>query len=110
LIPPQSGKFAPEEDQMGRKHHQPEEIVAKLRQVEFPTGLGRSIAEAVRSIEGSEQTYFRRRAEYGGMKIYQLQRLKESELEKARLIRAVSDLTLDKRILKALDEPWPKAA
>ena len=55
----------PEEDRMGRKHHKPEEIVAKLRQVEVLTGQGRSIAEAARSIEVSEQTYFRWRAENG---------------------------------------------
>ena len=85
---------------MGQKHHKPEEIVAKLRQVEVLTSQGRSIAEAVRSIEVSEQTYFRWRAEYGGMKTDQLKRLKELELENARLRRAVSDLTLDKLILK----------
>ena len=83
---------------MGRKHHKPEEIVAKLRQVEVLTGQGRSIAEAARSIEVSEQTYFRWRAEYGGMKTDQLKRLKE--LENMRLRHAVSDLTLDKLILK----------
>lgn len=85
---------------MGRKHHKPEEIVAKLRQVEVLTGQGRSIAESARSIEVSEQTYFRWRAEYGGMKTDQLKRLKELELENMRLRRAVSDLTLDKLILK----------
>ncbi len=85
---------------MGRKHHKPEEIVAKLRQVEVLTGQGRSIAEAARSIEVSEQTYFRWRAENGGMKTDQLKRLKELELENMRLRRAVSDLTLDKLILK----------
>ena len=57
---------------MGQKHHKPEEIVAKLRQVEVLTSQGRSIAETVRSIGVSEQTYFRWRAEYGGMKTDQL--------------------------------------
>jgi len=85
---------------MGQKHHKPEEIVAKLRQVEVLTSRGRSIAEAVRSIEVSEQTYFRWRAEFGGMKTDQLKRLKELEPENARLRRAVSDMTLDKLILK----------
>jgi hypothetical protein len=85
---------------MGRKHHKPEEIVAKLRQVEVLTGQGRSLAEAVRLIEVSEQTYFRWRAEYGGMKTDQLKRLKELELENLRLRRAVSDLALDKLILE----------
>jgi putative transposase len=85
---------------MGQKHHKPEEIVAKLRQVEVLTSQGRSMVESVRSIEVSEQTYFRWRAEYGGMKTDQLKRLKELEVANARLRRAVSDLTLDKLILK----------
>jgi transposase-like protein len=84
---------------MGQKRHKPEEIVAKLRQVEVLTGQGRSIAEAARSIGVSEQTYFRWRAEYGGMKVDQLKRLKELEIENRRLRQAVSDLTLDKQIL-----------
>ena len=84
---------------MGTKRHKPEEIVAKLRQVEILTGQGKSIAEAARSIGVAEQTYFRWRAEYGGMKNDQVRRLKELETENARLRRAVSDLTLDKLIL-----------
>jgi putative transposase len=84
---------------MGTKRHKPEEIVAKLRQVEVLTVQGKSIAEAARSIGVSEQTYFRWRAEYGSMKTDQVKRLKELELENARLRRAVSDLTLDKLIL-----------
>lgn len=84
---------------MGHKHHKPEEIVSKLRQVEVLTGQGRSVGEAVRTIGVSEQTYFRWRAEYGGMKTDQLKRLKELELENRRLRQAVSDLTLDKQIL-----------
>ena len=84
---------------MGSKRHKPEEIVAKLRQVEILTGQGKSIAEAVRSIGVTEQTYFRWRAEYGGMKTDQVKRLKDLELENTRLRRAVSDLTLDKLIL-----------
>ena len=85
---------------MGHKRHEPEEIVVKLRQVEIVTGQGRSLAEAVRSIAVSEQTYFRWRAEYGGLRTDQLKRLKELELENTRLRKAVSDLTLDKLILK----------
>jgi putative transposase len=85
---------------MGRKHHKPEEIVAKLRQVEVLTGQGRSITEAVRSIGVSEQTRLRWRAEYGGMKTDLLKRLKALGRENMRLRRAVSDLTLDKLILK----------
>jgi len=84
---------------MARKRHKPEEIVAKLRQVEVLTGQGRSIAEAVKTIAVTETTYFRWRAEYGGMKNDQVKRLKALELENTRLRRAVSDLTLDKLIL-----------
>jgi hypothetical protein len=85
---------------MGRKHHKPEQIVAKRRQVEVLTDQERSVAEAVRSTGVSGQTYFRWRAEYDGMKTDQLKRLKELELENARHRRVVSDLTLDKVILK----------
>jgi transposase len=84
---------------MARKRHKPEEIVAKLRQVDVLTGQGKSIAEAVKTIAVTETTYFRWRAEYGGMKSDQVKRLKELEVENARLRRAVSDLTLDKLIL-----------
>ena len=84
---------------MARKRHKPEEIVAKLRQVDVLTGQGRSIAEAVKTIAVTETTYFRWRAEYGGMKSDQVKRLKALEVENMRLRRAVSDLTLDKLIL-----------
>lgn len=84
---------------MARKRHKPEEIVAKLRQVDVLTAQGQSVAEAVRTIAVTETTYFRWRAEYGGLKSDQVKRLKDLELENARLRRAVSDLTLDKLIL-----------
>ena len=84
---------------MARKRHKPEEIVAKLRQIDVLTAQGQSIAEAVRTIAVTETTYFRWRAEYGGMKLDQVKRLKELEVENTRLRRAVSDLTLDKLIL-----------
>ena len=84
---------------MARKRHKPEEIVAKLRQVDVLTAQGQSIAEAVKTIAVTETTYFRWRAEYGGLKSDQVKRLKDLELENARLRRAVSDLTLDKLIL-----------
>ena len=82
------------------KRHKPEEIIAKLRQVEVMTGQGTSMADAVRSIGVTEVTYYRWRSEYGGMKLDQVKRLKELEVENARLRKAVSDLTLDKLILK----------
>ena len=81
------------------KRHKPEEIVAKLRQVDVLTAQGKSIAGAVKTIAVTETTYFRWRAEYGGLKSDQVKRLKDLELENARLRRAVSDLTLDKLIL-----------
>jgi putative transposase len=88
-----------EDGEMARKRHKPEEIVAKLRQVDVLTAQGQSIAEAVKTIAVTETTYFRWRAEYGGMKIDQVKRLKELEVENTRLRRAVSDVTLDKLIL-----------
>ena len=86
---------------MGRKKaHAPEEIVAKLRQSEVLIGQGKTVAEAVRSIGVTEPTYYRWRAEFGGLKLDQVKRLKELERENARLRKAVSDLTLEKVILK----------
>ena len=84
---------------MARKRYKPEEIVAKLRQVEVLTSQGQPVAEAVRSIGVTEVTYYRWRSEYGGLKGDQVKRLKELEAENTRLRRAVSDLTLDKMIL-----------
>ncbi|WP_426958907.1 IS3 family transposase [Muricoccus radiodurans] len=86
---------------MGRKRtHTPEEMVAKLRQVEVLTAQGKTVSEAVRTIGVTDQTYYRWRAEFGGLKLDQVRRLKELERENARLRKAVSDLTLDKVILK----------
>jgi transposase-like protein len=84
---------------MAGKREKPEDIVSKLRQVEVLQGQGMAVAEAVRKIGVSEQTFYRWRKQYGGMSRGQLQRLKELEKENARLRRAVSDLTLDKMIL-----------
>src|SRR5215204_1419759 len=89
-----------EDGSMSRKRHRPEEIVAKLRQVEVLTAQGQSVAEVIRSIGVTEVTYYRWRNEYGGLKGDQVKRLKELEAENARLRRAVSDLTLEKLILK----------
>ncbi len=85
---------------MARRKHKPEEIVAKLRQVDVLTSQGRSVADAVRTIGVTEVTYYRWRQEYGGLKSDQVRRLKELETENARLRKAVSDLTLEKLILK----------
>ena len=85
---------------MAKKRHKPEEIVAKLRQVDVLTAQGKSVADAIRSIGVTEVTYYRWKQEYGGLKSDQVKRLKELEQENARLRRAVSDLTLDKLILQ----------
>lgn len=85
---------------MARKRHGPEEIVAKLRQVDVLVGQGTLVAEAVRAIGVTEVTYYRWRQEYGGLKIDQVRRMKELERENQRLRQAVADLTLDKLILR----------
>ena len=85
---------------MGKTRHTAEEIVAKLRQVDVLMAQGRTVAEAIRQIGVTEVTYYRWRNEYGGLKSDQVKRLKELEMENARLRRAVSDLTLEKLILK----------
>ena len=84
---------------MPRKRHKPEEIVAKLRQVDVLVSQGQSVADAVRAIGVTEVTYYRWRQEYGGQKSDQVRKMKELEAENTRLRRAVSDLTLDKMIL-----------
>ena len=84
---------------MPRKHHKPEEIVAKLRQVDVLTSQGKLVADAIRAIGVTEVTYYRWRQEYGGLRSDQVKRMKDLEAENTRLRRAVSDLTLDKMIL-----------
>ena len=84
---------------MPQKKHKPEEIVAKLRQVDVLLSQGKSVGEAVRTIGVTQFTYYRWRKEFGGLKGDQVKRLKELETENSRLRRAVSDLTLDKLIL-----------
>ena len=84
---------------MSRKRHKPEEIVAKLRQVDVLVSQGQSVADAVRSIGVTEVTY-RWRQEFGGLKSDQVKRLKDLETENQRLRKAIADLTLDKLILQ----------
>ncbi len=85
---------------MQSKKHKPEESIGKLREVEIVLAQGASTAEACRRIAVSEQTYYRWRKEFGGLKGDQVKRLKELEKENDRLRKAVSDLTLEKLILK----------
>ena len=84
---------------MAGEREKPEEIVSKLRQVEVLQGQGAAIAEAVRQIGVTQQTFYGWRKLYGGMQRSQLARLKEMEKENQRLRRTVSDLTLYKLIL-----------
>jgi transposase-like protein len=85
---------------MPSKKHKPEEIIGKLREAEIVLAQGGSAAEASRRIALSEQTYYRWRKEYGGLKTDQARRMKDLERENGRLRRAISDLTLDKLILQ----------
>jgi putative transposase len=89
-----------EELEMARKGFTPEQIVAKLRQIEVHLSQGRSIALACRDAEISEQSYYRWRKEYGGLQLEQAKRLKELERENNRLRRLVADLSLEKQVLK----------
>ena len=85
---------------MANKRPKPEEIVSKLRQVEVLMGQSMSRLDAIRQIGVVEQTYYRWRKQYGGMGVDQLKELKRLQKENEQLRRAVSDLTLDKLILK----------
>ena len=85
---------------MPRKIYKAEEIIAKLRQVEVLTSQGKTAIDAIRTIGVTDATYYRWRQEYGGLKVDQVRRLKELEAENARLRRAVSDLMVEKLILK----------
>ena len=85
---------------MANKRPKPEEIVTKLRQVEVLMGQGLSRLDAIRQIGVVEQTYYRWRRQYGSMSVDQLKELKRLQKENEQLRRAVSDLTLDKLILR----------
>jgi putative transposase len=85
---------------MGRVRFTPEQIIGKLREAEVLLGQGMSIGEAIRKLGVSEQTYYRWRKEYGGMRVDQARRLKELETENGRLKKLVADLSLDNAILK----------
>ena len=85
---------------MGRKRHTPEQIITALREAEVGLARGKSVKLISRELGITEQTYYRWRREYGGMKVSQARRLKEIEKENGRLKRAAADLTLDKLILE----------
>ncbi len=89
---------------MANKRPTPEQVINKLRQAEVAISAGSTVSEASRQIGVTEQTYYRWRNEYGGLRIDQVKRLKQLELENTRLKRAVADLTLDNQILKEAAE------
>ena len=84
---------------MGRRH-QPEEVIGKLREAEILLSQGGSVADASRRIGVTQQTYYRWRKEFGGLKMDQARRMKDLERENARLRQAVSELAIDKQILR----------
>ena len=98
---------------MARKRYSPEIIIRKLREAEVLQGQGRTVAEVVKQLGITEQTFYRWRKEYGGLRVDQAKRLKDLEVENARLRRAVADLTVDKHVLKEVVEgmygPPPRA-
>ena len=85
---------------MPRKRFSVEQIIHHLREADVLLAQGQTVGEVCRRIGVSEQSYYRWRKEYGGLKVEQVRRLKELEQENARLKRAVADLTLDKLIVK----------
>tara|TARA_Y100001933_G_scaffold131687_1_gene131268 strand:+ start:462 stop:740 length:279 start_codon:yes stop_codon:yes gene_type:complete len=85
---------------MARKRHSAEEIVNKLRQAEVELSKGSSVAAVCKLLGVTEQTYYRWRKEYGGLKTDQAKKLKELEKENSRLKRLLADAELDKAILK----------
>ena len=89
---------------MVRKTYTPEQIINKLREAEIHINQGVSISEASRKIGVTEQTYYRWRKEYGGLRIEQAKKLRHIEKENARLKKLVADLSLDNAILKEAAE------
>lgn len=85
---------------MARKGYSAEQIIGILREAEVRLGSGQKTGQICRELGISEQTYYRWRREYGGLKVSQARRLKDLERENSRLKKAVADLTLDKLILK----------
>lgn len=89
---------------MARKRLNAEEIIGRLRQAEVLLAQGRDLDVVLREIGATRNTFYRWRKEYGGMKLDQARRLKDLELENARLKRAVAELTVDNQILKEVSK------
>jgi len=90
---------------MAKKRHTAEQIISKLREAEVLLGKGTSMPQVCRKLGVTEQTYYRWRKEYGGVRTDQVKRLKGLEKENTRLKKVVADLTLDNAILKEAAYP-----
>ena len=86
------------------KPEQAEHVIPKLREVEVEVGRGKTVAEAVKKIGVTEQTYYRWKKKFGGLRMDQAKRLKELEKENSRLKRLLADAELDKAILREVAE------
>lgn len=85
---------------MNRKRFTAEQIIGLLREAEVRLSQGRTVGQVCREMGITEQTYYRWRKEYGGMKTIQVKRLNDLQRENGRLKKAVAELTLNKQILK----------
>ena len=85
---------------MSRKRYKPEQVVNLLRKIEIEIANGKKAAQAAREEGSCEQTYYRWRKEFGGLKLDQAKRLKELEKENSRLKRLVAELSLEKQVLR----------
>ena len=85
---------------MARRKHTPEQIIHKLREAEIALGRGQTLKAVSKQLEVTEQTYYRWRKEYGGLRMNQAKRLRELDRENARLKRVVADQALDISILR----------
>ncbi len=90
---------------MAKRRHTAEQIISKLREAEVALAKGHPLAKVVRRLGVTEQTYYRWRKEYGGLRTDQAKRFRELEKENVRLKRVVADLTLDNSILKEAASP-----
>src|ERR1700709_1789840 len=89
-------------NRMSRRRHTPEQVVRKLREADRQLGEGIELPEVIKELEVSEQTYYRWRNQFGGMKADDVKRLKELEVENARLKRIVADQVLENQALKEI--------
>ena len=85
---------------MAKKRYRPEEIISKLREADVLLSQGKKVVDGIKALGITDVTYYRWRQEFGGMSVPQAKRLKELEKENERLRKAVSDLTLEKLILR----------